>query len=283
MTRPASDAVHDTTIEVDGTTVVIDGPDDPAAPTVLMLHGWPDTLRLWDRQVAALRDRVRCVRFTLPGFDPAGPRVAPGFDALAALAGRVADAVSPDRPVRLLVHDWGCAVGYAFASARPERVERIAGVDVGDAGSAAHRRSLGVAAFVGIAGYQLWLAGAWAVGGPIGDAMTRRLARWARAPADPATLRASIDWPYAHVWTGRGGAALERAAAFEPACPMLYVYGRRKPFMFHSPDWLSRLEASPVHRVVGLRAGHWAMRDDPTGFDAAVLPWLAEDRPATAR
>ena len=34
-----------------------------------MIHGWPDTHRLWDRQVAALQDRYRCVRFALPGFD----------------------------------------------------------------------------------------------------------------------------------------------------------------------------------------------------------------------
>lgn len=266
------------TLDVDGTPILVEGPDDPRAPVVLMLHGWPDTLRLWDRQAAALRDRVRCVRYTQPGFDPAGPRVAPGFDALATLAGRVADAVSPGRPVRLLLHDWGCAIGYAWASAAPGRVERIVGVDVGDAGSPAHRRALGLRGLAGVTGYQVWLAAAWAIGGRVGDAMTRRLARAIRAPADASTLRASIDWPYGHVWTGRGGETLRRASAFEPACPMLYVYGRRKPFMFHSPDWLARLEASPHHRVLGLRTGHWAMRDAPEAFDAAVLPWLADER-----
>ena len=34
-----------------------------------MVHGYPDTYRLWDATVAALRDRYRCIRFTLPGFD----------------------------------------------------------------------------------------------------------------------------------------------------------------------------------------------------------------------
>ena len=40
-----------------------------------MVHGWPDTYRLWDGQVEALKDRYRCVRFTLPGFDAAQPRL----------------------------------------------------------------------------------------------------------------------------------------------------------------------------------------------------------------
>ena len=44
--------------------------------TIVMVHGWPDTYRLWDRQVAALRDRYRCVRFTLPSFDASQPRKA---------------------------------------------------------------------------------------------------------------------------------------------------------------------------------------------------------------
>ncbi len=43
--------------------------DGTGPSTVLMLHGWPDTHRLWDATVAALQDRHRCVRFTLPGFD----------------------------------------------------------------------------------------------------------------------------------------------------------------------------------------------------------------------
>jgi pimeloyl-ACP methyl ester carboxylesterase len=51
--------------------------------TVVMLHGWPDTHRLWDGQVAALKERFRCVRFTLPGFD-LGPKRAIPLDELLA-------------------------------------------------------------------------------------------------------------------------------------------------------------------------------------------------------
>ena len=59
-------------MKVDGVEVVVDG-DGPEA--IVMVHGWPDTLRLWDPQVEALRPRFRCIRFTLPGFDADSPRL----------------------------------------------------------------------------------------------------------------------------------------------------------------------------------------------------------------
>ena len=57
-------------ITVKGVEIHFEG-DHPR--TVVMLHGWPDTYRLWDTTVAALKDRYCCVRFTLPGFDTAAP------------------------------------------------------------------------------------------------------------------------------------------------------------------------------------------------------------------
>ena len=57
--------------DVDGVEVFQDG---DRGPVVLMLHGWPDTRSLWDDQVAALSARYRCVRFTLPGFEPHAAR-----------------------------------------------------------------------------------------------------------------------------------------------------------------------------------------------------------------
>ncbi len=36
---------------------------------IVMIHGWPDTHRLWQSQVEALRAEWRCIRFTLPGFE----------------------------------------------------------------------------------------------------------------------------------------------------------------------------------------------------------------------
>jgi pimeloyl-ACP methyl ester carboxylesterase len=261
---------------LDGIPIHVDGDHGPA---LLMVHGWPDTHRLWDGTVDALRAHRRCVRFTLPGFDVTAGRRSATLDETLALLTRIADAVSPDAPVELLVHDWGCLFGYTWAVRHPDRVRRMVGVDIGDAGSAAHRRALGLAGGAMVAGYQLWLALAWTVGGRVGDAMTRGFATLAGAPGAPETIGSSMDYPYAMVWSGRYARAGANLGAFRPPCPMLYLHGRRKPVAFHSPDWVAALEADPAHRVQGFDTGHWPMHEQPEAFRQAVLEWLVRTGP----
>lgn len=258
---------------VDGIELQVDG-DGPEV--IVMVHGWPDTFRLWDPLVAALAPRWRCVRFTLPGFDVAKPRRVLSLDAMVGFIARVADATSPDRPVVLLVHDWGCLFGYAYTMRHPQRVERLIGVDIGDAGSRAHLADLRVRDKAGIAAYQLWLALAWAVGGVhrgLGDHMTRAMARWLRCPADPTLIGAQMNYPYVIQWTGRHGGYRGRVK-LDPPCPMLYLYGARKPFQFHSVAWADTLALRPGCRVVPMATGHWVMGSAPEAFARAIVDWL---------
>ncbi|MBN8508502.1 MAG: alpha/beta fold hydrolase [Burkholderiales bacterium] len=258
-------------LRVDGVEVHVDG----AGPEVIvMVHGWPDTFRLWDPLVATLAPRWRCVRFTLPGFDVGRPRRLVTLDAMTDFLARVVDAASPDRPVTLLLHDWGCAFGYQYLMRHPQRVARVIGIDIGDAGSRAHWAELRWQAKAGIVAYQLWLAAAWLVGGAsrtLGDRMTRAMARWARCPAEAALIGAQMNYPYWLQWTGgyRGRVRLD------PPCPMLYLYGTRKPFLFHSRRWAEALAARPGCRVVAMRTGHWLMCNDPAAFNREVNDWLA--------
>jgi pimeloyl-ACP methyl ester carboxylesterase len=118
-----------TNIAVQGTEVFIEGQGEE---TIVCIHGWPDTHRLWDRTVQALQGRYRCVRFTLPGFE-GPPRQGQKALTLAELTARllaIVDAVSPGQPVTLLLHDWGCVFGYELAARHPERVARIVAVDI---------------------------------------------------------------------------------------------------------------------------------------------------------
>jgi len=252
---------------VAGLDVIIEGGGDR---TVVMVHGWPDTADLWAPQVAALRGQARCVRFTLPGFDRAHPRRIYGIDEIVSTLKQVVDAVSPNQPVTLLLHDWGCVFGYRFAQAHPTRVEAIIGVDVGDAGSRAHLASLGLRAKFGIAAYQLCLAVAWHLPVSWGDAMTRRIARWASAPGDVEKVGAHMNYPYVVQWTKGYG-----RRPFVPHCPMLFVYGSRKPFMFHATDWLSTVRATPQGQVLALTTGHWVTHQGAADFNEALLRWLA--------
>ena len=263
-----------TQLEIDGIPVDVQG---TGAQTIVMIHGWPDTMQLWDRQVAALAPCYRCVRFTLPGFEPGAARSAWSIDALCAFFDKVIQTVSAEQPVTLLLHDWGCAFGYRYYLRHPQRVWRIIGVDVGD--PVALSKDAGPKLLVTILTYQHWLALAWLVGGRVGTWMARAMAKLAHCPTDQARICANQTYPYYMTWLAGAQSYRHRSAhqsshRFDPACPMLFIYGARKPFMFHSENWIARLLKNPASRVVALDTGHWVMIDQPAQFNATVIDWL---------
>jgi pimeloyl-ACP methyl ester carboxylesterase len=258
---------------VDGIEVLVEG---SGTETLLLLHGWPDSLRLWDGAVQALGDRFRCARFTWPGFEPASPGRLHTLQEITRLVLHVVDRLCPGGKVSLVLHDWGCAFGYEFAMRHPERVARIVGVDIGD--TRALVRALSVRQKLAIAAYQTWLAAAWKIGGRLGDAMTRRVARWARAPAPASTLRWQMNWPYYLAWFGGKESLSRQALPFRPACPMLFLYGRRKPFPFHSQAWAEALAQVPGNRVEGFDTDHWVMARAPERFNQVVREWLVQSQ-----
>ena len=265
-------------LQIDGIDIHVEG-EGPG--TMVMIHGWPDTWRLWDEQVAFFKQGMRCVRFTLPGFDVDGPRKAWSLDELIGFFRRVVEAVSPGRPVTLMLHDWGCIFGYQFCMRHPELVSHLIGIDIGDAGSKAHVRSLGLKAKLGVIGYQGWLASAWRIGGALGDRMTRSMARALKCRSEPQFIGSCMNYPYYSQWTGRPS-SYRGLPGIESACPMLFLYGARKPFMFHSRIWAESLAARPGCAVVALETGHWVMRDRPQAFNEAVAGWLASTHSVTS-
>jgi pimeloyl-ACP methyl ester carboxylesterase len=83
---------------------------DPSQPTVVLVHGFPDTSAVWNPLAEALASDFHVVTYDVRGAghsdvpqsqaDYALPKL---VDDLAA----VIDAVSPDAPVHLVAHDWG--------------------------------------------------------------------------------------------------------------------------------------------------------------------------------
>ena len=104
--------------------------------------------------------------------------------------------------------------------------------------------------------------------------MTRAMARAAKAPAPMDRIHAGMNYPYDILWT-RSYGSYRDARSLKLACPLLFIYGRKKPFMFHSPEWASALTEQPGCEVIALDAGHWVMRDDLAAVNDALLRWLA--------
>jgi pimeloyl-ACP methyl ester carboxylesterase len=259
-------------MKINNMEVIVEG-DGPRS--IVMIHGWPDTYRLWDKQVLALKDKYRCIRFTLPGFEPANKNYAPSLDDVIETIHQVVTKQSPGQPVTLLVHDWGCLFGYEFAQRYRQLVERVVGVDVGDAVSYSYRKELSIKSLIVAVAYQFWLALAWRFGGRLGDRMARWIAKVFHCPIDPKNIHSQMGYPYALAWLGASG-GLKKVKTFKPHCPFLFFYGENKAFMFHSNKWLETLQQKPLNRVQKLPTGHWVMVDQPEEFNARLVSWFVE-------
>jgi pimeloyl-ACP methyl ester carboxylesterase len=62
---------------------------------------------------------------------------------------------------------------------------------------------------------------------------------------------------------------------FEPPVPMLFIYGARKAFQFHSAAWADALAARPGCEVRALQTRHWVMSEEPQQFNQIVDAWLS--------
>ena len=74
-------------------------------------------------------------------------------------------------------------------------------------------------------------------------------------------------------WFGTAG-GFKQAQPIRLPMPLLFVYGERKPFMFHSSKWLHALANTAGSAVQGLPCGHWVMISRPEAFHARVRCWL---------
>ena len=102
------------------------GPSD-GHPVVVLLHGWPDDVRTYDRVVPALHAaRFRTVAPYLRGFGDtafiskdamrSGEIVAMAQDTI-----DLADALNLQK-FAVIGHDWGARIAYALAIAVPQRL-----------------------------------------------------------------------------------------------------------------------------------------------------------------
>jgi NAD(P)-dependent dehydrogenase (short-subunit alcohol dehydrogenase family)/pimeloyl-ACP methyl ester carboxylesterase len=115
-------------IDRDGVRIAYYEQGKPDGETIVLAHGWPDSHHLWDAVSTRLRDRFRLVAIDNRGHGASdNPRSFRDFriDELAADYLAVIDAVSPDRPVHVVAHDWG-SVAMWEAVCTPGAEARIA-------------------------------------------------------------------------------------------------------------------------------------------------------------
>ncbi|MFD7436935.1 SDR family oxidoreductase [Streptomyces sp. NPDC059861] len=95
---------------------------DPQQPTVVLVHGYPDTKEVWSEVANRLAHRFHVVLYDVRGHGRStAPRPLRGGFTLGKLTDdflAVVDAVSPDRPVHVVGHDWGSVQSWEFVTVR---------------------------------------------------------------------------------------------------------------------------------------------------------------------
>ncbi len=116
------------TLPVDGLSIFYReaGPKD--GPTLLLLHGFPSSSRMFDPLFPLLGDRYHLVAPDYPAFGhsdaPPPERFSYTFDHLAQVTDHFVQALGLSRYV-LFVQDYGGPVGFRLALAHPERVQAL--------------------------------------------------------------------------------------------------------------------------------------------------------------
>ncbi|MFE7836260.1 SDR family oxidoreductase [Streptomyces sp. NPDC057474] len=116
-------------VRADGVELCVAELGDPGQPTVLLVHGYPDSKEVWSEVAVRLAERFHVVLYDVRGHGGStAPKPLRGGFTLEKLTDdflAVVDAVSPGRPVHLVGHDWGSVQGWEFVTV--ERTEgRIA-------------------------------------------------------------------------------------------------------------------------------------------------------------
>lgn len=127
--RPARPAVvRYRTVQIDGLSIFYREAGPADAPTLLLLHGFPSSSRMYEPLIQRLSGRYRLVAPDYPGFGhsdaPSAATFSYTFDHLADVMGKFVDALGLMSYV-LYVQDYGGPVGMRLAIARPERLNAL--------------------------------------------------------------------------------------------------------------------------------------------------------------
>jgi len=139
--HPLKHPTYYRTVQIDGLSIFYReaGPKD--APTLLLLHGFPSSSRMFEPLFAGLSDRYHLVAPDYPGFGhsdwPDPKKFAYTFDHIAEIMNHFTEALGLSH-YSLYLQDYGGPVGFRMILAHPDRVEALIVQD-----AVAHNTGLG--------------------------------------------------------------------------------------------------------------------------------------------
>lgn len=116
------------TVQVDGVSIFCREAGLKSAPTILLLHGFPSSSRMFEPLFNRLLDRYHLVAPDYPGFGhsdwPNPKEFEYTFDHLALVLEHFTEVMSLPR-YTMYMQDYGAPVGFRMALSHPERIESL--------------------------------------------------------------------------------------------------------------------------------------------------------------
>ena len=107
-----------------GDEVAVRTAGDASKPALILLHGFPNSSRMFRDVIAPLSGSVYVVAPDLPGFGASYPPSEPSFDRLARSIEELLSCLDVGRRF-LYLHDWGAPVALHLAMRAPELVDGL--------------------------------------------------------------------------------------------------------------------------------------------------------------
>ncbi|WP_436493723.1 SDR family oxidoreductase [Actinokineospora sp. HUAS TT18] len=293
------------TVRGDGVDLAVFEQGDPTDQTILLVHGFPDTHAMWDEVADRLAETYHVVRYDVRGAGESGaPRERGGYT-IAKLAEdlfAVADAVSPERPVHLVAHDWGSIQAWEpvtdpRAAGRIASFTSISGPSLDHAAFWMRRKlsrptpaNLAKVVRQAVSSWYIYLhhlpvlpALAWrTVIGPNWSTLLERVEGIAPAPGHPAPTMPADAARGVKLYTANMLPRLRKPAERRTDVPVQLIIPTRDKFV--SPNLSEGIERW-VGRVWRRRlvAGHWAPVSHPEAVARMVDEFVdhVDGRPMT--
>lgn len=259
--------------------VTLNVSDAGEGPAVLLLHGFPDSLGMWNGvRERLLIDRLRVIAYDMRGFGESSAPVGRRhylIDTVVADAVGVIEASGTPQPLTVVGHDWGALISWCLCLARPDLVARHVAISVGHPLAYRHGgieqklRGWYTLAFQlpGVT-EKLGMARDWKVMRIVGGGHPQ-LEHAITEIARPGRFTAGLNYYRANLW------ALLRSGQYGTcAVPTLGIYSTKDPYLterqmtgserYMSGEWA-------YERIDG--AGHWIPLEQPGRIAELIAGW----------
>jgi pimeloyl-ACP methyl ester carboxylesterase len=275
-------------VEVDGLSIFYREAGRADAPTLLLLHGFPSSSRMFEPLLSRLSGRYHLVALDYPGFGhsdaPDAKTFGYTFDHLAAVTQHFAEKVGIERYV-LFMQDYGGPIGFRLALAHPERIQALIIQN-----AVAHEDGLGP---LWEKRRAFWADRAANEAGLRQNLMSRAAARQRHVGTSPNADKYDPDlWDDEFAFLSKGGQTEIQSDLFydyrtnvaaypswqawlrEHQPPTLVVWGKYDPsFLVAEAEAYRRdLPRAEVHII---EAGHFALDEKPDEIASLIEKFLA--------